>query len=59
MKIKQLRLKSFRGISNLTLEFDPQLNILFGNNGLGKSSILDCNAVFLAYLMGKIRGSIV
>ena len=55
MKIKQLRLKSFRGISNLTLEFDPQLNILFGNNGLGKSSILDCNAVFLAYLMGKIR----
>ncbi|PZU95258.1 MAG: ATP-binding protein [Pseudanabaena sp.] len=55
MRIKQLKMQSFRGISDLTLDFDPQLNVLIGNNGSGKSSILDCSAVFLAYIMGKIR----
>jgi len=47
MKIKQLRMKSFRGIRDLTLGFDPKLNILIGNNGSGKSSILDCLSAFL------------
>ncbi len=55
MKIKQLRMQLFRGIKDLTLDFDDQLNVLIGNNGLGKSSILDCSSVFLAYIMGKIR----
>ncbi|WP_286394624.1 AAA family ATPase [Pseudanabaena mucicola] len=41
MKIKQLRIQSFRGISDLTLDFDDRLNVLIGNNGSGKSSILD------------------
>ena len=55
MNIKQLRMKSFRGISHLTLDFDTRLNVLIGNNGSGKSSVLDCSAVFLSYLMGQIR----
>ena len=55
MKIKQLRMQSFRGINDLILDFDDRLNVMYGDNGSGKSSILDCSAVFLAYIMGKIR----
>jgi predicted ATP-binding protein involved in virulence len=44
MRIKQLRLKNFRGIKNLELNFDvtQQIIILVGVNGVGKSSVLDC-----------------
>jgi predicted ATP-binding protein involved in virulence len=44
MRIKQLRLKNFRGIKSLQLDFDPtqQIIVLVGINGVGKSSILDC-----------------
>jgi predicted ATP-binding protein involved in virulence len=44
MRIKQLRLKNFRGIKSLQLDFDSihQIVILVGINGVGKSSILDC-----------------
>jgi predicted ATP-binding protein involved in virulence len=55
MKIKQLRLKSFRGISDLTLDFDPQLNIVIGNNGSGKSSILDCLGAVLRHICDLVN----
>jgi predicted ATP-binding protein involved in virulence len=44
MRIKQLRLKNFRGIKNLQIDFDltQQIIVLVGVNGVGKSSILDC-----------------
>ena len=55
MKIKQLRMQSFRGITDLTLDFDPQLNVLVGNNGSGKSSILDCLSAFLNHIADQIK----
>jgi len=55
MKIKQLRMQSFRGIGDLTIAFDPQLNIIIGNNGSGKSSILDCLSVFLNHISDEIK----
>jgi predicted ATP-binding protein involved in virulence len=44
MRIKQLRIKNFRGIKNLELNFDvtQQIIILVGVNGVGKSSVLEC-----------------
>ena len=41
MKVKRLTMRSFRGIDNLTLDFDPNINVLIGNNGVGKSSVLE------------------
>jgi predicted ATP-binding protein involved in virulence len=55
MNIKQLRMQSFRGINDLTLDFDPQLNILIGNNGSGKSSILDCLSAVLSHICDLVN----
>ena len=55
MKIKQLRMQSFRGISDLTLGFDSQLTVIIGNNGSGKSSILDCLSAFLSHIVEQVK----
>lgn len=56
MKIKTIKINSFRGISNLNLEFDiNEPTVLIGVNGAGKSSILDCLAILLSWLTGRIQ----
>jgi predicted ATP-binding protein involved in virulence len=56
MKVKQLKMTSFRGISDLTLEFDAdEPTVFIGINGVGKSSILDCIAILLSRLLDWIR----
>ena len=47
---------SFRGINDLTLEFDDtEPTVLIGINGVGKSSILDCLAILLSWLLARIQ----
>ncbi len=48
MYIKELKLENFRGFPELTLEFSPNLAVLIGINGSGKSSILDAIAILLS-----------
>jgi predicted ATP-binding protein involved in virulence len=49
MKVKRLKMQSFRGISDLTLDFNPlEPTVLIGANGAGKSSVLDCLAIVLS-----------
>ncbi|WP_224247774.1 AAA family ATPase [Hyalangium gracile] len=50
MKVRRLEMKSFRGFSELALDFHGQVTVLVGVNGAGKTSILDC----LALLLGQI-----
>lgn len=40
MRLKRLILENFRGFESLDLEFHPQLTVLVGVNGSGKTSIL-------------------
>lgn len=50
MKVKRLEINYFRGIKNLTLDFDSKEPTVFlGVNGVGKSSILDCLAILLSW----------
>jgi predicted ATP-binding protein involved in virulence len=56
VKVKRLKMNSFRGISDLTLEFDTdEPTVLIGINGVGKSSILDCLAILLSWLTKRIQ----
>jgi len=55
MRIKELRLKNFRGFKELQINFPgSNLLVLVGINGAGKSSILDCIAMFLSQFVAKL-----
>jgi DNA replication and repair protein RecF len=41
MAIKQLSLNDFRNLKSITLDFDPGYNVIVGNNGSGKTSLLE------------------
>ena len=41
MYLNQVTIKNFRGIDNLTLAFKPGVNLIIGDNGVGKTSVLE------------------
>ncbi|MCW6050359.1 AAA family ATPase [Lyngbya sp. CCAP 1446/10] len=58
MKVKRLKMNSFRGFSDLSLELDKdEPTVFIGINGVGKSSILECLAVLLYLLTKRIQTS--
>ena len=57
MWLNSIDIVHFRGIPKLKLEFPEQVNVLVGVNGVGKSAILDCTAIMLSRLIGRIRSS--
>ncbi|QMS88435.1 AAA family ATPase [Nostoc edaphicum CCNP1411] len=58
MKVKRLKMQSFRGIGDLTLEFDEaEPTVFIGINGVGKSSIIDCLAILLSRFTSSIQHS--
>lgn len=47
MRLNNLKLMNFRGISDLEIEFDKRATVIYGINGMGKSAVLDaCNILF-------------
>ncbi|MZP28392.1 AAA family ATPase [Heliobacterium undosum] len=56
MHIKNLSFRNFRGIRYLNLDFEERKNILFvGENGAGKSTILDGVNILLSWLTARIK----
>ena len=45
--IKEVDIENFKCIKNRHLEFHPRVNVLYGRNGVGKTSILD--AIYYAF----------
>jgi DNA replication and repair protein RecF len=45
MFIEELTVKSFRNYSNLQISFAPGINFIIGNNGVGKTNILEAISV--------------
>lgn len=44
MHIQQVKIKNFRCFEDLTVNLNPDINIFVGNNGSGKSAVLDAIA---------------
>ena len=53
MHFESVKIQNFRGITELELELRPGINILIGNNGMGKTTALEAMVVALgSYLQG-------
>lgn len=58
MKVNELYLRDFRGFKELTITFPlSNITVFAGINGSGKSSILDCIAMFLSRFVSKLTGT--
>jgi len=56
VNIEWLELENFRGITKtLTLPLEPDITVLAGINGSGKSSILDALAILLSWVVARTR----
>jgi predicted ATP-binding protein involved in virulence len=51
--LNHVELQNFRGVEELKLEFDPKLTVLIGENGSGKTTILDALASLLQVFVDK------
>lgn len=55
MKIEKIKLTNFRNYNNTEVSFSDTLNIIYGNNGSGKSNIIE--AIYLLALTKSFRTS--
>ena len=55
MKITQLELSEFRNYESLSVQFDPSVNILYGDNAQGKTNVLE--AIYLCGTTKSHKGS--
>lgn len=55
MKIETLTLKNFRGFKDAEIHFSEGLAVLVGENGAGKSSVLDALGMLLSWAVARIR----
>jgi len=46
MKIKRIRVKNFRSLKDVTVEFEDGLTCIVGENDSGKTSLIDCIRIF-------------
>ena len=46
MRIKKLKVENFRNLENLDIEFSEGVNIIYGNNAQGKTSIIESIYIF-------------
>jgi predicted ATPase len=49
MKVKSLQIKKFKGLKDFNLEFNDDLTVLIGENGTGKTTILDTIFYLITY----------
>lgn len=55
-RVLSLRLRNFRGVSELTVDFTTRATVFVGINGAGKSTVLDALAIALSQLSWRICG---
>jgi len=40
MRLDNIHIRNYRGFEDLTVELNPQFNLVVGDNGVGKTSFL-------------------
>jgi predicted ATP-binding protein involved in virulence len=55
IRIKKVSIENFRGFENIELEFQSDITVLIGENGAGKTAVLDCLALLLTILKECIQ----
>lgn len=55
MNIQKLSLTNYRGVQSMSLDFHDRLNVFFGVNGAGKSTVLDAIAIMLSWAVSRIK----
>lgn len=55
MKLESVHLKNFRAFKELKLDFHPNLNVIAGINGAGKTTILDICSIFMSHIISQIE----
>lgn len=56
MRIDHLAIRNFNGFERFEIDFDPQFNLLAGDNASGKTSVLDALTVLLESWVRGIQG---
>jgi predicted ATP-binding protein involved in virulence len=55
LRIEHLELFQMRQFEKIIIDFEPQITLIVGNNGSGKSTIIDAVAKSLSWLVANIR----
>ena len=56
MQIRQLKMINFRNYSNTTIDFSDHYNLIYGNNGMGKTNLIE--AIYVLALTKSFRGTV-
>lgn len=56
LKINKVSIKNFRCFDEMSVELNPYVNIIIGNNGAGKSSLLDAISIGIGSILLGIDG---
>ncbi len=58
MKLNSITLQNFKGIDNLKIKLDGKTTVIFGVNGVGKSTILQAIDLLYADIIAKLMGTV-
>lgn len=53
---KEVKIQNYKAIKDMQLHFSPSVNLLIGDNGVGKTSVLDALAVALGGFLTGVSG---